>query len=60
MTQMVFGKELCTYLNLLSLSFVLALSAELKDDIEETDSARSPCAFSAFSAVKPNTQPRSE
>ena len=57
MTQMIFSKDLWVYLNLLSLSFVLPLSAELNDDIEEIDSALSPCAFSAFSAVKPNTHP---
>ena len=46
------------HLNLLSLSFVLADSEELlKVDIEDTDSALSFEAFSAFSVVNPNTHP---
>ena len=46
------------YLSLFNLSLVLEDSEEANDDIEETDSARSLDAFSAFSVVNPNTHPK--
>ena len=46
------------YLNLLSLSLVPDASEEVNDDIDDTDSALSLDAFSAFSVVNPNTHPK--